>query len=109
MRGWVSSEIPRPDLLETKSKIMANAESTTERDELKVPSAPHCTPTSTTTMAESTIPAVNPIRSPRKQIAESTSKIEATRRRTVGRYVKSPVGHPFDGQLEGALIVRNEM
>lgn len=88
---------------------MASAESAIDNDELRFPKVPHCAPTSTTMAAERITPTVNPIRSPTKQITESTTKIAATDRRTVGRYVKRLVGHPFEGQFAGVLIVRNEM
>lgn len=88
---------------------MASAESTIDNDELRFPKVPHCAPTSTTMAAERITPTVKPIRSPTKQITESTTKIAATDRRTVGRYVKRLVAHPFEGQLAGVLIVRNEM
>ncbi len=64
---------------------MARAERTTVKAELKVPKVPHCAPTSTTVTTERIRPPVNPIRSPKKQIAESTTKIAATNRTTVGR------------------------
>ncbi len=101
--------MPLPDLMEIKSKIIARTEITTDTDELKFPKLPHCAPTIRTMAAERITPPVNPIRSPTKQITESTTKIADTKRRTVGRYVKKSVGHPFEGQLLAALIVRNEM
>lgn len=88
---------------------MASAESPIDNDEVRFPKVPHCAPTSKTMAAERIAPTVNPIRNPTKQITESTTKIAATERRTVGRYVKRLVGHPLEGQLVGVLIVRNEM